>query len=133
METLSIKEWDDEELLLVVPKDKYFPNKSVSYHLKVYGYGGLGNILWKVLDHKDTYTIDQVVDINANVDQLHDAQHGFRQGRSAIDNIFMLSQTLNARMHNKQTTYLLASRIITSCLAKRHSGQNVPGIGTDDR
>jgi hypothetical protein len=67
METLTISEWNDEELLLVVPRDKVFPNKSVSYHLKMYGYSGIGEILWKVLDHKDTYAIDNIVDINANV------------------------------------------------------------------
>jgi hypothetical protein len=38
---------------------------------------------------------------------LHDAQHGFRAGRSAIDNIFMLTQVINARKHSKQDTYML--------------------------
>lgn len=39
--------------------------------------------------------------------KLHEAQQGFRPGRSAVDNIFMLTQCLSARMHAKQDTYLL--------------------------
>jgi hypothetical protein len=39
--------------------------------------------------------------------KLHDAQHGFRPNRSAIDNIFMLTQVINARKYSKQDTYLL--------------------------
>jgi hypothetical protein len=38
--------------------------------------------------------------------KLHDAQHGFRPNRSAIDNIFMLAQVVNARKQNKQDTFL---------------------------
>jgi hypothetical protein len=38
---------------------------------------------------------------------LHEAQQGFRPGRNAVDNIFMLTQCLSARMHAKQDTYLL--------------------------
>jgi hypothetical protein len=38
---------------------------------------------------------------------LHEAQQGFRQGRSAVDNIFMLTQCLSARMHAKLDTYVL--------------------------
>jgi hypothetical protein len=38
---------------------------------------------------------------------LHDAQQGFRPGRSAIDNIFMLRTCLDARMQQKLDTYLL--------------------------
>jgi hypothetical protein len=38
---------------------------------------------------------------------LHDAQHGFRSNRSAIDNIFMLTQTINARKRDKLDTYML--------------------------
>jgi hypothetical protein len=61
-------------------------------------------------------TIDKLYNIILNTrlttylereSQLHDAQHGFRKGRSATDNIFMLSQILNARMQTKQDTYLL--------------------------
>jgi hypothetical protein len=39
--------------------------------------------------------------------KLHDAQHGFRPHRSAVDNIFMLAQVIKARKRNKQDTYLL--------------------------
>jgi hypothetical protein len=39
--------------------------------------------------------------------ELHDAQHGFRAGRSAVDNIFMLTQIINARKHQKHDTYML--------------------------
>jgi hypothetical protein len=39
--------------------------------------------------------------------KLHDAQHGFRPGRSAVDNIFMLKTCLDARVHEKKDTYLL--------------------------
>jgi hypothetical protein len=39
--------------------------------------------------------------------KLHDSQHGFRPGRSAVDNLFMLNQSLSARMHAKLDTYLL--------------------------
>jgi hypothetical protein len=38
---------------------------------------------------------------------LHESQHGFRTGRSAVDNIFMLTQCLSARMHSRLDTYLL--------------------------
>lgn len=38
---------------------------------------------------------------------LHEAQQGFRQGRSTIDNIFMLNQCLNARMKENLTTFLM--------------------------
>ena len=38
--------------------------------------------------------------------KLHDAQHGFRPNRSAVDNIFMLAQVINARKQNKQDTFL---------------------------
>jgi hypothetical protein len=39
--------------------------------------------------------------------RLHDAQQGFRPGRSAVDNIFMLRTCLDARMQQKLDTYLL--------------------------
>ena len=39
--------------------------------------------------------------------KLHDAQQGFRPGRSAVDNIFMLKACLDARGHQKKDTYLL--------------------------
>ena len=39
--------------------------------------------------------------------KLHDAQQGFRPGRSAVDNIFMLKTCLDARCQRKLDTYLL--------------------------
>jgi hypothetical protein len=42
-----------------------------------------------------------------NNNKLHDAQQGFRPGRSAVDNIFMLKTCLDARVHEKKDTYLL--------------------------
>lgn len=39
--------------------------------------------------------------------KLHDAQHGFRPGRSAVDNVYMLSTCLEARSLQKLDTYLL--------------------------
>lgn len=38
---------------------------------------------------------------------LHDAQHGFREARSAVDNVFMLRACLDARLRAKLDTYLL--------------------------
>jgi len=37
---------------------------------------------------------------------LHDAQNGFRRDRSALDNLFMLSSTLQARKRQRLPTYL---------------------------
>jgi hypothetical protein len=42
-----------------------------------------------------------------NNHKLHDAQQGFRPGRSAVDNIFMLKTCLDARAQEKKDTYLL--------------------------
>jgi hypothetical protein len=39
--------------------------------------------------------------------QLHDGQQGFRPGRSAVDNIYMLKTCLDARCQQKLDTYLL--------------------------
>jgi hypothetical protein len=39
--------------------------------------------------------------------KLHDAQQGFRPGRSAVDNIFMLKTCLDARCQQRLDTYLL--------------------------
>lgn len=38
---------------------------------------------------------------------LHDAQQGFREGRSAVDNVHMLTTALRARAQEKLTTFLL--------------------------
>jgi len=38
---------------------------------------------------------------------LHEAQNGFRAGRSGVDNILMLNQVLQSRMRQHKTTYLL--------------------------
>jgi hypothetical protein len=46
---------------------------------------------------------------------LHESQHGFRAGRSAVDNIFMPTQCLSARMHSKLDTYLLFIDIEPLC------------------
>jgi hypothetical protein len=40
-------------------------------------------------------------------DKLHDAQQGFRPGRSAVDNIYMLHTCLEARCQQKLDTYML--------------------------
>jgi hypothetical protein len=39
--------------------------------------------------------------------QLHDGQQGFRPGRSAVGNIYMLKTCLDARCQQKLDTYLL--------------------------
>jgi exonuclease III len=39
--------------------------------------------------------------------KLHDAQQGFRPGRSAVDNIFMLRTCLDARLQRRMETYVL--------------------------
>ena len=39
--------------------------------------------------------------------KLHDAQQGFRPGRSAVDNIYMLKTCLDARCQRRLDTYLL--------------------------
>jgi hypothetical protein len=38
---------------------------------------------------------------------LHDAQQGFRAGRNALDNIFMLATTLQGRLRRKLSTFVL--------------------------
>ena len=38
---------------------------------------------------------------------LHDAQNGFRGGRSALDNLYMLSSALDGRRRLNLPTYLL--------------------------
>jgi hypothetical protein len=38
---------------------------------------------------------------------LHEAQQGFRPGRSAVDNVFMLRACLDARLQAKLNTYIL--------------------------
>jgi hypothetical protein len=40
-------------------------------------------------------------------DKLHDSQQGFRPGRSAVDNIYMLNTCVDARFQQKLDTYIL--------------------------
>jgi hypothetical protein len=49
----------------------------------------------------------RIMDHLEATNNLHEAQQGFRPGRSAADNIFMLRTCLDARKHNKLDTYML--------------------------
>jgi hypothetical protein len=64
----------------------------------------LGSTLDKLYNSVLNARICRYLEDNA---MLHEAQQGFRPGRSAVDSIFMLTQCLSARMRAKLDTYIL--------------------------
>jgi hypothetical protein len=77
-------------------------------------------------------------------DKLHDGQQGFRPGRSAVDNIYMLKTCLDARCQQKLYTYILfvdiekaydtvwRAGLLWHLWQKGITGKNVPSLTQHD-